>query len=147
MSIALQHGTRRPKFIFQYLAILAGLTFAIMHTWSRPWTADRLVGVVLMSVGVVLWIMALRELGDAFTWKAQATRLVTTGLYARIRNPIYIFRAAAIAGWFLFLGLPWYLLLAVIALPVQWIRSRREAATLEQEFADLYREYRRRTWF
>jgi len=139
--------TRRPKFRFQYLAILIGFIFAVMLTWSKPWTAGRLIGAVLMSVGVVLWILALRELGEAFTWKAQATRLVTTGLYAKIRNPIYIFRGLAIAGWFLFLGLPWFLLLGVIALPVQWIRARREAVTLEQEFGDLYREYRRRTWF
>jgi protein-S-isoprenylcysteine O-methyltransferase Ste14 len=147
MSIALESGTGRPKFTFQYLAILAGLTFAVLHTWSKPWTVDRLIGAVLMGVGILLWILALRELGEAFTWRAQATRLVTTGLYAKIRNPIYIFRGVAIAGWFLFIGLPWFLLLAAIALPVQWIRARREAATLEQEFGDRYREYRRQTWF
>jgi protein-S-isoprenylcysteine O-methyltransferase Ste14 len=126
---------------------LAGLAFAVWHTWRTPWTIGRFVGAVLMAVGAVLWILALRELGDSFTWKVQTTRLVTTGLYSKIRNPVYIFRGVAIAGWFLFLDLPWLLFLGVIAVPVQWIRARREAAALQQEFGDRYREYRRRTWF
>jgi protein-S-isoprenylcysteine O-methyltransferase Ste14 len=147
MSIVLQRRTRQRKLDFQYLAILTGLTLAVMHTWNKPWTVGRLIGAVLMSVGVVLWILAVRELGEAFTWRAQAIRLVSTGLYAKIRNPIYIFRGIAIAGWLLFLSLPWFLLLGVIALPVQWMRARREAATLAQEFGDRYREYRRQTWF
>jgi len=138
---------RRPKFTFQFTAILAGLAFAVWHTWRTPWTIGRFVGAVLMGVGAVLWILALRELGDSFTWKVQTTRLVTTGLYAKIRNPVYIFRGVAIAGWFLFLGLPWLLIFGVIAVPVQWIRARREAAALQQQFGDRYREYRRRTWF
>jgi protein-S-isoprenylcysteine O-methyltransferase Ste14 len=102
---------------------------------------------VLTAFGLVFWIVALLELGTAFTWRVRATQLVTTGLYAKVRNPIYIFRMIAIGGWFLFLGQPRLLLLGVIAVPVQWMRARREAAVLEAKFGERYREYRRGTWF
>ena len=137
---------KRPKFLIQYVAIVGGLAFAIRHTWGKPWTTLRIGGAVLMVLGIAFWIVALLELGTAFTWRAQATQLVTTGIYAKIRNPIYIFRGIAIAGWFLFLGLPRLLLLALIAVPVQWIRARHEATVLEAKFGERYREYRRNTW-
>ena len=79
--------------------------------------------------------------------RAKATRLVTTGLYSRLRNPIYTF------GCFFFLGLAmfipewWVLLALVIVIPMQVVRSRREAAVLEATFGDEYRRYRQQTWF
>jgi protein-S-isoprenylcysteine O-methyltransferase Ste14 len=39
------------------------------------------------------------------------------------------------------------LLIFVILIPLQVVRARREAAVLEAEFGDEYREYRKRTWF
>jgi protein-S-isoprenylcysteine O-methyltransferase Ste14 len=35
----------------------------------------------------------------------------------------------------------------VILIPLQWIRTRKEAQVLEEKFGDAYREYRRHTWF
>jgi protein-S-isoprenylcysteine O-methyltransferase Ste14 len=140
-------NAKRPSFLFQVFLIFGGVVFAIRHTGGVPWTVLHITGAALMALGIVLWITALLELGAAFTWKAQATQMVTTGPYARLRNPIYISRAAAIAGWFLFLGWPRLLLLGIIVVPVQWWRARLEAATLEAEFGERYRAYRRNTWF
>jgi protein-S-isoprenylcysteine O-methyltransferase Ste14 len=86
-------------------------------------------------------------LGAAFSLRAKATRLVTTGLYARIRNPIYV------SGCFFFLGLAmflpawWLLLTLIVVVPMQIVRSRREAAVLEATFGEEYRRYRLQTWF
>jgi protein-S-isoprenylcysteine O-methyltransferase Ste14 len=94
-----------------------------------------------------LIVLARLQLGRSFSVRAKATRLVTTGLYSRIRNPIYI------SGCFIFLGLAmfipaWWLLLAlVVVIPMQVVRSRREAAILEATFGDEYRRYRQQTWF
>ncbi len=91
--------------------------------------------------------LARFQLGRAFSIRAKATRLVTTGLYARLRNPIYVF------GCFFFLGIAmfipfWPLLLAlIIVIPMQIVRARREAAVLEASFGEEYRRYRRQTWF
>jgi protein-S-isoprenylcysteine O-methyltransferase Ste14 len=95
----------------------------------------------------VLILIARFQLGGAFSIRAKATRLVTTGLYARLRNPIYVF------GCFFFLGvaifIPFWplLLLLLIVIPMQIVRARREARVLEATFGDEYRRYRQQTWF
>ena len=58
-----------------------------------------------------------------------------------------MFGLVGIAGLFLVLGQPIGLLLVVFLIPVQWIRTRKEAQVLEEKFGEAYREYRRHTWF
>jgi protein-S-isoprenylcysteine O-methyltransferase Ste14 len=42
----------------------------------------------------------------------------------------------------------WWLLLAlVIVIPMQIVRSRREAAVLQATFGEEYLRYRQQTWF
>jgi protein-S-isoprenylcysteine O-methyltransferase Ste14 len=86
-------------------------------------------------------------LGKSFSVRAKATALVTNGIYSRIRNPIYVSGILLFFGVFLMLGYPQMLLIFVVLIPLQVIRARREAAVLEAEFGDEYREYRKRTWF
>ena len=113
----------------------------------QPWTPLRIAGAMIALTSLSLIVVARLQLGRSFSIRAKATRLVTTGLYSRIRNPIYTF------GCFFFLGLAmfipaWWLLLAlVIVIPMQVVRSRREAAILEATFGDEYRRYRQQTWF
>ena len=107
-----------------------------------------LAGMALATVGYTLWFTARAQLGEAFSFRAEASRLVTTGLYSRFRNPIYVFSTLGMfglcvaMGWYKFGGV--YILLVAIT---QWRRSKAEAATLEAKFGDRYREYRARTWF
>ena len=103
-------------------------------------------GVCLMIAGFPLWLVAHAQLGASFAVSAQARTLVTHGLYARIRNPIYLFGSIGIAGVFLFAGRPALLLLFLVLFPVQIRRIRSEARVLEEKFGEQYREYRRHTW-
>jgi len=77
----------------------------------------------------------------------QARRLVTQGLYSKIRNPIYFFGLILFAGLRLAIhrGDLWIIL--PIALVLQLIRARREAKVLETAFGENYQAYRRQTWF
>jgi protein-S-isoprenylcysteine O-methyltransferase Ste14 len=79
--------------------------------------------------------------------EAKASNLVTTGLYSRIRNPIYVFAGLTILGVIIFVGRPWWLLIFAVLVPLQIYRSRNEARVLEEKFGDTYREYRQKTWF
>jgi len=83
----------------------------------------------------------------AFSVEAKATSLVTTGIYSRIRNPIYVFGGLFIAGVIIWLQKPWFLLCFVILIPLQVIRSRKEARVLEEKFGAAYLEYKELTWF
>lgn len=130
------------------LAILVvALCFFLPRYTHQPWPPLRIAGALIALVSLSLIAAARMQLGGAFSIRAKATRLVTTGLYARIRNPIYV------SGCFFFLGLAmflpawWLLLLLIVVIPMQIVRSRREAAVLETTFGDEYRRYRQQTWF
>ena len=105
------------------------------------------IGLVLLVPGFIFWSIARFQLGSSFTVSPQAIQLVKRGLYARIRNPIYVFGSCVIAGLILFLGRPLGLLVFVIIIPLQVWRVGREAQVLEARFGDEYRAYRASTWF
>ena len=91
-------------------------------------------------------ILARYTLGRSFSVTAKARALVTTGIYARIRNPIYVSSSVFVAGIFLIVRQPrlWLVLAAIIVMQI--VRARNEARVLEAGFGDAYREYRRHTW-
>lgn len=130
---------------FQIVAVV-GL-FWFLTTWSGPWNMTRYIGTALVAVGISFIAMARYQLGRSFSVKAEAHKLVTTGLYSKIRNPIYVFGIVTIAGMILILGRPVGWLVLAAAIVGQTIRARREARVLEAAFGDAYREYRRKTWF
>ena len=115
--------------------------------WGLPWTATRIAGAAIAIPSFVLLCAARLQLGRAFSVRAKATVLVTAGLYARIRHPIYIFGALTVAGAILWIGHPKWLFVFAIIIPMQVYRARKEARVLEEKFGDAYREYRRKTWF
>ena len=87
---------------------------------------------------LLLLIIARLQFGGAFSVQARASTLVTSGLYARIRNPIYVFSALFIAGLIIWTGRPWLLLIFVVLIPMQIVRSRKEAKVLEEKFGPAY---------
>jgi protein-S-isoprenylcysteine O-methyltransferase Ste14 len=121
--------------------------FLVMHFWGPPWTAPRIAGIGLGLPCLLLLALARIQLGRAFSVQAKASTLVTSGLYSRIRNPIYIFGGLAIGGFMLWINQPWLLLFFVVVIPMQVWRSRVEERVLTEKFGEKYLEYKRKTWF
>ena len=119
----------------------------IRYGGALVWTPWHVVGLAIFVPAFVLFVLARIELGRAFSLNAKASTLVTTGLYARIRNPIYVFGGLMSLGIFIFAHRPWWLLIWVPLIPLQVLRVRKEAQVLEAKFGDAYRDYKRRTWF
>jgi len=139
-------GLRFRVFLgFQIVAVLVLLV--VLVWWPGPWNRQRVIGSALAVIGIAGVFTARYQLGRSFSITPQARKLVTHGLYSRIRNPIYVFGCIAFAGvllvWQLRRG--WILLLAVIVM--QTLRARKEARVLEAKFGDDYRRYRSQTWF
>ena len=130
------------------LAVILGaaVIFAV-ESHSLTWTPGRIAGICIAAPALVLLVIARLQLGRAFSVTAKASVLVTTGLYSRIRNPVYVFGALVILGIIVFVGQPWFLLVFAALIPLQIYRSRKEAQVLEEKFGDAYREYRQKTWF
>jgi protein-S-isoprenylcysteine O-methyltransferase Ste14 len=106
-----------------------------------------LIGLLLALIGLAGVILSRYTLGRSFSIAPKATALVTSGIYSRIRNPIYLFGMIFLIGLALIVGRPELLAVLLVLIPMQIIRARREAAVLEAKFGDAYREYRQRTWF
>lgn len=130
------------------LAVIA--VFALIfvsRAWGLPWTPPRIVGAAIAAPAFLLFALARIQLGRAFSLRAKATTLVTTGLYSRIRNPIYVFGALMLAGVIIFVNEPWFLFCFVLLIPLQIHRSRKEEQVLAATFGATYLDYKRKTWF
>lgn len=138
----------RRFYVFTALQIvLVGILLWLLATWQIPWNAQRYIGTVLAVVGVSFIGLARYQLGKSFSIKAEAHALVTTGLYSKIRNPIYVFGLVMLIGLILVLQKPALWIVLVVVAIGQTVRARKEARVLEAAFGEQYREYRRKTWF
>jgi protein-S-isoprenylcysteine O-methyltransferase Ste14 len=138
------------KNIITLVIIVVGLPALLYTPMIRggTWPPARIAGLCVLIIALPLFILARLELGSAFSFRPQATKLVMHGLYARIRNPIYVFGFLVIIGVFLTIDAPpYFLLILLVIVPLQVKRSRAEARVLEAKFGEAYREYRKKTWF
>ena len=132
------------RFLFVFIVALLLLFFALRRKRAGVACFACFLGIGLGLAGVIL---GRHTLGRSFSIAPKATALVTSGIYSRIRNPIYVSGTILLLGIVLILRRPALLTLLLVLIPTQIIRARREAAVLEAKFGDAYREYRKRTWF
>jgi protein-S-isoprenylcysteine O-methyltransferase Ste14 len=108
---------------------------------------------VLLGVFVALLAGALalsgahgfRRAGTNIPPHLPSTELVTTGVYARVRNPMYLGMQLLLIGLGLIFSLEWCLLLwPVLALTLHFGVVRPEERYLTEKFGDNYADYTRR---
>jgi len=138
---------RRFWLLTVFQLVVLGYLIWVLATHKSPWNAQRYIGTVLAVVGVTFIIVARVQLGKSFSIKPEAHELVTTGLYSKIRNPIYVFGTIVLTGVAMLVQKLSLWVILVVLVIVQVIRARREARVLEAAFGDAYWEYRRKTWF
>ena len=119
----------------------------IFRSRLGPHGPTRWIGLLLGLIGLTGVILSRYTLGRSFSIAPKATALVTSGIYSRIRNPIYVSGLISVAGVALIVQRVELLVVLLLLIPMQILRARREAAVLEEKFGDEYREYRKRTWF
>ena len=132
-----------------WLPMVAGLLILgwIFQSVPEPYGPTRLIGLLVALIGLAGVILSRYTLGRSFSIAPKATALVTSGIYSRIRNPIYVSGMIFLIGVVLIVERPKLLAVLLVLIPMQIVRARREAAVLEAKFGDAYREYRKRTWF
>ena len=123
------------------------LYFVLPGLKQQPWTASRIGGAILAVIGYILALTARVQLGKSFSVRPEARALVSHGLYARIRNPMYVFADLMVFGFIFFLRLYWVLALLAVLVFMQARQARREAKVLQEKFGQAYVDYRKRTWF
>jgi protein-S-isoprenylcysteine O-methyltransferase Ste14 len=127
--------------------ILVFVTVIVLNAPEMEWTGTRILGATIAVVSLALLVVARLQLGRAFAVRAKAQMLVTTGLYSRIRSPIYVFGETFLLGAAIVTGRWELFALAVGLLPVQIYRAHNEAKVLSQAFGEEYARYKAQTWF
>jgi protein-S-isoprenylcysteine O-methyltransferase Ste14 len=143
----MRHMAMKPGALFFLIIPPVAAIYILIRFAGLPWTASRILGLVVTITSLTALTVARINLGNSFSIAPRATALVTTGIYSRIRNPIYVFAAIGLAGIFLYISRPIALLYLVPLIALQTWRARHESRVLEQRFGDAYRQYRAKTWF
>ena len=138
---------KSPTLLYVFQIVTAVAAAGMVAFSPGAWDLWRCIGLIIGVPGLVLVLTARQQLGSSFSVTPQARHLVTTGLYSKIRNPIYFFACFAVVGLALAIHQARFLLIFLIMIPMQVLRARAEAKVLEEKFGDEYRNYRRQTWF
>jgi protein-S-isoprenylcysteine O-methyltransferase Ste14 len=140
-------GLSRQALAFTLIPLLGITAILVVSGPTLQWDAMRVMGLALAVLGFALLTLARAQLGKSFSVTPQARALVTTGLYSKIRHPIYVFGTICLVGFVMFVGAPKLLLLFVLLVPVQLLRMRAEGRKLEERFGEEYRAWKSQTWF
>lgn len=135
------------------IALLASFAYAIhipfpVVTPFSDLPAALLPAGMLSSVsGAIMTVVARSDMGR--NWRVGVSRLnpnelVTTGLFAMSRNPVFAGMLTMAAGLVAALPSPTMIACAVVFWAACQMQVRVEEAFLEQAFGDEYRNYRRR---
>lgn len=136
--------------------VFAGILAAMIILWlswfglpeSDPFPmglpeAIRRTGLLVFVIGTILAIGALIQLRGV----ENIQRLVTGGLFKRIRHPMYLGFICWFLGWSVAHDAGASLLLGLVGTAsVVWWRHLEERR-LEAQFGSAYQQYRRATWF
>jgi protein-S-isoprenylcysteine O-methyltransferase Ste14 len=135
--------------------ILQGIVFLLVIAagWFGPaWDGvARVIGAAIGALfvlgGVTLAVRGTRDLSDALTplpYPRAGASLIQTGVYARVRHPIYGGIIVGAVGWALMTASIPALAMAVVTWAFFFVKSIREEAWLVERFPD-YPAYRSRT--
>lgn len=121
---------------------------------SLPIPARRLLALIVAGIGVATGVAGVLEFRSAATtvdprYPEKSSTVVTTGIYKRSRNPMYLGLLLVLLAWGIFLANA----LAFVVLPVFVLYMNRfqisaEERAMQLQFGDAYRDYLRavRRW-
>ncbi len=130
----------------QFALAAAGLSAGPL--WHSQWTgaASFAGGVLFIALSALTGLLGKRDLGanrTPFPRPKDDARLVTSGIYARVRHPLYLSVICLGFGWAL-LWRSWpALALAAAQIPFFDAKARREERWLSAQFSD-FAAYARR---
>ena len=136
------------------LLALATIVLGLFLDWLLPayvlttilsGTLRTILGVLLIGAGLALVVAANVAFRAAGThpepWKS-STALVTEGIFAWLRNPMYVGGTFCLAGLAVLLASDWMLVMTIGFFVVLHLGVvRREERYLEAKFGESYRQY------
>ena len=100
-----------------------------------------LVSIGFLLPGAYLGIKGVTEMGLKVAETHRAERVISTGVYSRVRHPQYLGAILAHVGASFLLSAYYSILVTPLIIGVNWILCWKEEKELIKEFGDDYREY------
>jgi protein-S-isoprenylcysteine O-methyltransferase Ste14 len=122
---------------------IIAISVGLIAQRARPLSSPRIfrnLGWALLIVGIAFNVAAIRDRGPGPI--DEPTRLITAGVHARTRNPMYLGWSAIHIGIGLAARLPWVLFTWPVAALFVHRAVRAEEVFLAQEFGSAYEAYR-----
>ncbi len=127
------------------------LIFTIVATYivTIYWQNNKLnyLGLAILSLGLLIWWIGKLNLDDAFNSGITPLKFVTTGIYSKIRHPLYIGVCLTLLGFAVFI--PSIIWLGVFATTfcVLVIKAHLEEKKLFEKYGKKYMKHKKKTWF
>jgi len=134
--------------VIPYKAMLCATIIEHIILKTHPAMALTITGGIIALIGIIIRVRGHIELNGAFSQYVEKTenqQIVQTGMYARIRHPMYIGSILLFIGMPLVLAATWAWIFSVAGIVGIFIRIRKEEKFLAQELPG-YREYMEKTW-
>jgi len=135
--------------IFIFVGYIVVILVMIISAGTLP---QRLIlrqaGWIIFILGTLIWLPARITIRKYHTSLPEAYRIVKTGIYSKIRHPIYIGIEIMYIGFSLVLYSLWGLISTVALLtPLHIYRIFEEEKLLGKVFGAEFIEYKKNTWF
>ena len=147
-----EKGKIRPENKLLFIITLVAM-FVLWFSWFNlcpldPWRMElpdtvRWIGFILFALGTLLFIGAFVQLRGL----ENIDHLVTTGLFAKMRHPMYVGFILWFVGWSVFNGAAASLAFGLVGCANILYWRRLEEARLQSHYGERYLQYRRNSWF
>ncbi len=124
----------------------------LLLAFGKPSALTATLGIILIAFGELFRIYSVAFIGTVSRTRSHSTgqKLITTGPFAYVRNPLYVGNFGITAGFGLFGGIPWLFFLTVVLFSVQYFFVIRfEENLLKGRFGEDYEQYCQKVprWF
>jgi len=109
----------------------------------------KIIGMGINIIGLIIWWSAKLTLGenwDAGYGKPKIKRLVTHGIYSKIRHPLYWGINLTLIGLIPLYPRFWFSIISLLIIIYFFYRMMAEDDYLLEKLGEEYRNYKRETW-
>lgn len=138
-------------FTLLFILIPIGITLLLRLPWylSFIYPFGIVIGLIFVITGVFIVYRSIKDLRLKYSYEGYEKRdgLITTGIYAYTRNPMYFGAAIMIFGWFLIFPFTFILISTILFSFLFYITAKSEEKQLSEKYGRKYHVYKRKVPF